>query len=209
MNSAYKRVMSKTPTPPPSPETQAILRHWDADRPHDRIAHLVRDARRGFSRGLQIRLSEAGVAFGHWTFLRVLWKRDGVTQRELSELASVMEPTTFAALKAMEKLGYITRKQRPDNRKNVYVYLTDEGRELEKKLEPLAMEMNTIALRGVSPEHIAITRETLLTFIRNMAEDEADMLSHERRMPSTRETGERLKKLSGNTQTKDSMDIIS
>lgn len=201
--------MSKTTPPPPSAETQAILRHWNADRPQDRIAHLVRDARRGFSRGLQIRLSKAGVAFGHWTFLRVLWKRDGVTQRELSELASVMEPTTFAALKAMEKLGYITRKQRPDNRRNIYVYLTEEGRALEKKLEPLAMEMNEIALRGVPPEHVAITRETLLTFIRNMAEDEATMLSHERRMPSTRKTGERLRKISGAARTKDSTEIIS
>jgi MarR family transcriptional regulator, organic hydroperoxide resistance regulator len=201
--------MSKTPSLPPSAETQAILRHWDADRPQDRIAHLVRDARRGFSRGLQIRLSEAGIAFGHWTFLRVLWKRDGITQRELSELASVMEPTTFAALKAMEQLGYITRKQRPDNRKNVYVYLTDEGRALEKKLEPLATEMNNIAMRGVPAEHVAITRQTLLTFIRNMAEDEANMLSHERRMPSTRETGERLRKLSAKSNTKDSTEIIS
>jgi DNA-binding MarR family transcriptional regulator len=200
--------MNSKSSPPPSPETQAILRHWNDDRPHDRIAHLVRDARRGFSRGLQIRLSEAGIAFGHWTFLRVLWKRDGLTQRELSELASVMEPTTFAALKAMEKLGYITRKQRPDNRKNVYVYLTEEGRALEKKLEPLATQMNEIAARGVSPEHVSITRETLLAFIRNMAEDEADMLSHERRMPSTRETGERLRKLAAPTPPKDNTDII-
>ncbi len=183
---------SKTPNPP-SAETQAILRHWSADRPQDRLAHLVRDAKRGFSRGLQIRLSEMGVAFGHWTFLRVLWKRDGITQRELSELASVMEPTTFAALKAMERLGYVTRKQRPDNRKNIYVFLTEEGRALEEKLEPIAIEMNTIAARGVTPEAIAITRETLLTFIKNMAEDEGEVLSTERRMPSTRETGQLLR----------------
>ena len=52
---------------------------------------------------MQARLAEHAVPFGHWTFLRILWERDGLTQRELSDQAGVMEPSTFAALKAMEK----------------------------------------------------------------------------------------------------------
>ena len=58
-------------------------------------------------RALQMRLAEHRVSFGHWSFLRILWEGDGLTQRELSERAGVMEPTTFSALKAMERLGYI------------------------------------------------------------------------------------------------------
>jgi hypothetical protein len=40
-------------------------------------------------------------AFGvlHWTFLRILWQSDGLTQRELSMRAGVTEPTTFTASK--------------------------------------------------------------------------------------------------------------
>ena len=49
-----------------------------------------------------------------------------------------MEPTTAAALKAMEELGYVERRQLPENRKNVYVHLTPKGRALRAKLEPLA-----------------------------------------------------------------------
>ena len=56
-----------------------------------------------------MRLAEHQVAFGHWAFLRILWETDGLTQRELSVQAGVMEPTTFAAIKAMEKLGYVAR----------------------------------------------------------------------------------------------------
>src|SRR5581483_3198317 len=75
----------------------------------DRVAHLTKEAWRGFVRALQARLAAHGVTFGHWTFLRILWERDGLTQRELSEQAGVMEPTTFSALKAMERLGYVRR----------------------------------------------------------------------------------------------------
>ena len=71
--------------------TRAILRHWREAVPNDRLAHLVKDATRGLLRALQMRLARYGVAFGHWTFLRILWEGDGLTQRELSDRAGVME----------------------------------------------------------------------------------------------------------------------
>lgn len=106
--------------------------------------------------------------FGHWTFLRILWRRDGLTQRELSEEAGVAEPSTFAALKAMEEIGYVRRAQLPENRKNVYVYLTPKGRALRSRLEPLAIEANRTAVRGLTAADVAATRRTLLGVIANL-----------------------------------------
>jgi MarR family transcriptional regulator, organic hydroperoxide resistance regulator len=173
--------MSKAPS-----STQVILRHWREAVPNDRLAHLVKDATRALVRALQMRLGEHGVSFGHWTFLRILWESDGLTQRELSEQAGVMEPTTFSAVKAMERLGYVVRRRRPGNRKKVYVFLTGEGRGLRRKLVPLAEEVNRIAVHDVRSREIARARKLLLSIIENLARDEqrADM-----RMPSTRELG--------------------
>jgi MarR family transcriptional regulator, organic hydroperoxide resistance regulator len=166
--------------------TRAILRHWREAVPNDRLAHLVKDATRALSRALQMRLTKYAVSFGHWTFLRILWETDGLTQRELSEQAGVMEPTTFSALKALERLGYIARRQRPDSRKKVYVFLTAKGRALKSKILPLAMEVNEIAVRGAASADIAATRRTLLIMIENLARDEIHS-EEQRRMPSTRE----------------------
>ncbi len=173
----------------PSPNTQTILRHWREAVPDDRLAHLVKDSTRALVRALQMRLAEHGVSFGHWTFLRILWEGDGLTQRGLSEQAGVMEPTTFSALKAMERLGYIIRRKRGGDRKKVYVLLTPKGRRLRSKLVPLAEDVNRIAVRDARPGDIVTTRKVLLGIIENLARDEqtADM-----RMPSTRELG-RLK----------------
>ncbi|MDB5568985.1 MAG: MarR family transcriptional regulator [Hyphomicrobiales bacterium] len=156
--------------------TQAdlMLRHWREAVPNDRLAHLVKDATRGLHRSLQGRLARHNVAFGHWVFLRILWVKDGVTQRELSEDAGLMEPTTFSALTAMEKLGYIERRKLPHSRKNMYVFLTPAGRALKKKLVPIAEEVNEIAVRGVDPADVATTRRTLLAMIENIASDEAE-----------------------------------
>ena len=137
-----------------------------------RLAHLLKDARRAMERALQARLVEHGVPFGHWSYLRILWADDGLTQRELSARAGVMEPTTFGALKAMEERGYIERRQRPDNRKNVYIHLTRKGRALEAKLLPLARDVNRVAVRGLSRAEVARLRELLHTVVQNLDEDE-------------------------------------
>ena len=167
--------------------TQAILRHWRDAVPNDRLAHLVKDATRALVRALQMRLMEHAVSFGHWTFLRILWETDGITQRALSEEAGVMEPTTFSALKAMEKLGYITRGQMPDNKKNVYIHLTPKGRSLRSKLVPLAEEVNSVAVRGLKATELAAARSVLLAIIENLARNELESTNKRRRVPSTRE----------------------
>jgi DNA-binding MarR family transcriptional regulator len=157
---------------PQTDHTQHLLRHWREAVPDDRLAHLIRDVARAQMRALQQRLNTHGVSFGHWTFLRILWIKDGLTQRELSELAGVMEPTTFSAMKAMETMGFIERRHLPGNRKNVHVFLTRQGRALEKELVPLAEEVNRISVQGLSEKSIATVRKSLLAMIENLAADE-------------------------------------
>lgn len=153
--------------------SKRLLKHWYVGVPNDRMAHLVKDAARSFLRSLQPRLSAAGVSLGHWSFLRILWEQDGLTQRELSQEAGVMEPTTVVALRAMEELGYITRERMPENRKNIYVFLTARGKALRKKLVPLAEEVNALAMQGLNASDVDTTRRCLLVMLDNLARDEA------------------------------------
>jgi DNA-binding MarR family transcriptional regulator len=152
--------------------TQAMLRHWQEAVPNDRLAHLVKDVTRALVRALQTRLAQHSVSFGHWAFLRILWEQDGLNQRELSEQAGVMEPTTFSAIQAMEKLGYIERTRRPGNKRMVCIHLTPKGRSLKSKLVPLAEAVNSIGVRGVNAADVATTRRTLLAILDNLARDE-------------------------------------
>ena len=174
-----------------SKETQNVLHHWREAVPEDRLAHLIKDATRSLVRALQFRLADHNVSFGHWAFLRILWEQDGLTQRELSERAGVMEPTTFVAMKAMESLGYIERRHLPGNKKNLHVDLTRSGKALKKHLVPLAEEVNAIGTNGLKESEIQAARKVLLTIIGNLAEDEAAMEAAERRLPSTRELSRR------------------
>jgi DNA-binding MarR family transcriptional regulator len=150
--------------PPPGPEIDTS----------DRLAHLVKDAGKLLSRALQARLAQRSIAYGHWTFLRILWKHDGINQTELSRLAGVMAPSTFAAVQAMEDLGYIERRRKPDNRKTIYIHLTALGRSLEAELVPLAVEVNDVATHGLSVHQVDAFREALITIIENLEQLAAD-----------------------------------
>jgi DNA-binding MarR family transcriptional regulator len=169
------------------PSTRAILSHWRDAVPNDRLAHLIRDVARGLTRGLQFRLSKHGISFGHWAFLRILWERDGLTQRELSVEAGLMEPTTHSAIQKMEKLGFVTRKRQDGDRKRQHIYLTSKGASLRDHLVPLAQMVNAKAVDGVSESDIEITRRTLLAMIQNLADDEAWALEAGLRITATRD----------------------
>lgn len=153
---------------------------------NERLAHMVRQAARAFVRSLQYRLAGQHVTFGHWIFLRLLWQADGLTQRELSDAAGLVEPTTHSALRKLESLGLITRRNLPGNRRKLHVFLTPQGRALRGVLEPLAEEVNAVAIRGIPEEDIATTRRTLLAIIANLADDETRAIGNGMRIPPTR-----------------------
>jgi DNA-binding MarR family transcriptional regulator len=160
---AGKRAAARRATEP--------ARHWREALHDERLAHLIKDAFRGTSTALQRRLREHGVPYGHWTFLRILWQTDGLTQRQLCEQAGVSEPAAVGALKGMEQCGWIVRKKLPDNRKQVRVFLTRQGAALRPEIVACAEDVNRIATEGVSAEDLAITRRTLLALIGSLERD--------------------------------------
>lgn len=173
-----KPVSKREPSTEIPAQLPTLLREAE---PSERMAHLIKLAFRGLSRALQMRLRKHSILYGHWTLLRILWRFDGMTQRQLSEQAGVMEPTAFAALQAMEKLGYITRQKMPNNSKQVRIFLTSKGTALRTLIVPAAEEVNRIALSGISPDDLAVTRRTLLTVIQNLCADE--LVGSDRKVP--------------------------
>lgn len=101
----------------------------------------------------------------------MLWNGDGLTQKELSDAIGVTEPTTYAAVKVLEERGYITRRHEEGNRRKLHVFLTEKGAALRDELVPLAIEVNRIAVKDISDEHLTIVREVMLKMIGNLADD--------------------------------------
>ena len=125
------------------------------------IGALIRFTHRAFADDLQAHLLEHRVNVGMWYFLRTLWEEDGLTQRELSRLIGVSEPTALQQLRKMEADGLIERRPSKSDRRKVHIHLTRRGRVLRHKLVPYAIDVNEAALEGLDPREIEQLRNTL------------------------------------------------
>jgi MarR family transcriptional regulator, transcriptional regulator for hemolysin len=139
--------------------------------PTNSIGYLTRIAFRSFSRALEVRTAPHGVSSGQWRFLRVLWREDGITQRELSRRVGMREPTTVIALKSLERSGFVTRRKSEEDRRKVHVFLTPQARTLEAVLLPAVSEVNAVALAGLTQSEVEILRKALTLVGRNLAAD--------------------------------------
>jgi len=184
---AIRKAMNRAVRDPKTPEQLAGA--IDQAYADERIAHLVRLCARGFNRSLARRLAEHGVSFGQWVFLRILWKQEGLTQRQLSELANLTEPTVHTALSRLEANGMVERRTDETNRRKHNVHLTEKGRGLRSVLEPLALEANAMGLAGLDDEEQERLRQMLLTVLGNLARDEAAAEAIGLKVPPTRGSG--------------------
>jgi DNA-binding MarR family transcriptional regulator len=142
--------------------------------PESSVGYLLRDTHRAFSRILQSRIAPWGVTMGMWFFLRALWDEDGLTQRELSRRVGMMEPTTVSALNHMERRGLIERRRNVQDRRKVNVFLTRQGRALEKKLLPFAVEVNQVALSAITHDEAEVLRGLFRRMKESLAKVEAN-----------------------------------
>jgi DNA-binding MarR family transcriptional regulator len=139
--------------------------------PSNSIGYLTRIAFRAFSRALETRTAPYGVSSGQWRFLRVLWREDGLTQRELSRRVGMREPTTVIALKSLERSGFVVRQKSLEDRRKVHVFLTPEAKGLQATLLPAVAEVNDVALAGLTASEIDILRRALSRVGRNLFAD--------------------------------------
>lgn len=137
--------------------------------PERSLGYAARVTHRVFSKALQKRIAKHGVPIGQWHFLRVLWIRDGQTQKDLSDQLGIMGPTAVVALRAMEKNGLIKRVRNDEDRRKVNIYLTDKGRSLKDVLTPYVDEINEIASADISEEDLAIYRRVCSKLQSNLA----------------------------------------
>jgi DNA-binding MarR family transcriptional regulator len=158
--------------------SRARLNHTSVDQS---TGYLVRKTFRAFTRSLEHRLKAHGISISMWFFLRLLWEKDGVTQKYLSDELGLMQPTTVTAVDNMEKAGYVERRRNGNDRRKVNIFLTRKGWALREKVLPYAREVNTIALQGIADEDVTRMWDVLQRMNHSLNDDHERMTQAKRR----------------------------
>ena len=102
------------------------------------------------------------------TYLRVLWREEGLSQKRLAERLNLEGPTVGTAIRIMERRGLVVRRRNRNDGREWCVYLRPRGRNLERKLLPIAERTNSDAKAGLGVEQIASIKSGLLQMQRNL-----------------------------------------
>ena len=91
---------------------------------------------------VQLCESEFGITRREWRVLSVLNEHEGVLSSVLAEHALLDRARTSRALTSLAAKKLITRRPRPSDRREVHVFLTDEGKRVYGQILPRVMAIN-------------------------------------------------------------------
>lgn len=161
--------------------------------PERSLGYQVRRCHRMFDRTLSARLASHGLNSGFWYYLRALWMRDGMTQKELSDVTNVTENTTVTMINLMIEKGLVTRTRDISDRRKLRICLTAKGRKLQPELFHHAFEINDVAAAGIPLSQV----ETCLSVLARVSDNlqrglaggqagNSDSRERKRRKPTSR-----------------------
>lgn len=78
------------------------------------------------------KLCNIGVGSGQFMFLLELYREDGRSQEELSEVLNIDKGTTARAIKKLEEEGFLIRVKDETDKRAYKVYLTEEGKDVKE-----------------------------------------------------------------------------
>lgn len=104
--------------------------------------------------------------------IRWLAREDGVSQLELSKRTGLKPPTVSVVLSKLELYGYVRRENATSDGREVRVYLTEKGVELNRQTSDRVKNADAILMRDVTPEEEAELCRILLKMKNSLSENE-------------------------------------
>ncbi|CAM3944389.1 DNA-binding transcriptional regulator, MarR family [Pedobacter westerhofensis] len=106
------------------------------------FCQLILELRYRLRKMFQVKLKEADIdiSFEVLEIMKLLLKRDGMIQQELADVLFKDKSNMTYLIDNMVKAGWVTRKEDESNRRIKLIFLTEQSRELNHRLAPLAQD---------------------------------------------------------------------
>lgn len=114
-----------------------------------------------FARAMDRKLRGSGVTTGHLPIFFALGNGGALSQKALTELAAVEQPTMAATLSRMERDGFIKREPDPVDRRSSLFSLTPYAMEKTELIRVAVAEINGLAAAALEPEQMPLYLDML------------------------------------------------
>jgi len=106
------------------------------------------------------------IGSGQYIFLIALYKKEGISQEQISEYLKVDKATTARAIKRLEKEGYIRRDIDENDKRAYKIYLTQKALNIKSELYDVLNKWENMLSSGLSENE----KEVFPKMLKNMAE---------------------------------------
>lgn len=117
---------------------------------------------------IQSQLAEVGLYRGQPPILMLLYKNDGMSQKEMARALNLSPATMTVTLKRMEKAGLVLREMDEHDQRILRVHLSEKGREMCETGESRIGVVTAELLEGFTLEEQQQLNEYLGRIARNM-----------------------------------------
>lgn len=119
------------------------------------------------NRELTKRLPEAGLLPGQPKILEFLLRRNGCSQKEISEGCILDKSTVTSLVKRMEAAALISKQTDINDQRSSLIYLTELGKQKALWVQQTLCEIDDAELADITPEECQQFMQTLAKIIEN------------------------------------------
>ncbi len=102
-----------------------------------------------------------GLTSAQWKIIVVLSIKEGITQKNIADMAFVEAPTLVPVIDKMEKEGYLTRQPDPKDRRNNLIFMTKKSKDIVDPIVDSVLEVRNIGLKKISKKDMEIAKKVL------------------------------------------------
>jgi homoprotocatechuate degradation regulator HpaR len=95
--------------------------------------------------------SEFGITEQQWRVLRVLWEDDGSSLSALAAATLIPGPSLVGVVDRLTRDGLVIRRRSEIDRRVVHIFVTREGKALERAVKPRVEETYATLEASISP----------------------------------------------------------
>lgn len=99
-------------------------------------------------------ISKFGIGSGQVMFLMELYKKDGISQEELSEVLNIDKATTCRAIKKLEEAEFLTRVKDKNDKRAYKLYLTQKSKDMENSIRDVLRICEDHISKNLSEEEV-------------------------------------------------------
>lgn len=129
-------------------------------------------ASRAIQRTYREKLDALGLTYPQFLVLMVLWERDAQSISEIGAQLLLDSGTLTPLVKRLEQAGFVTRKRRSRDEREVEIALTEAGRGLETQAAPV--KAHVVCRLQMTEEEIYKLRSELMELISRLQSGKRD-----------------------------------